>query len=122
MGLHSQGPEPLNFAGLWCWEGPWIFQHHGEKRGVNGEAKRKNKELRKHGSFLEDFHTLPRPDSGTGAGNRDITISGKTECQPEETSEETVITCQNPVRARSPAPLTIQTVSVGTGRGVVSYC
>lgn len=77
MGLRSWGPESLNFAGLWYWERPWILQHHGEKRGVNGEAKRKNKELRKHRSFLEDFHALPRPESGTGAGNRDITISRK---------------------------------------------
>lgn len=92
-----------------------------ERRRVNGGAKRKSKELKKQRSFLEDSHALPRPDSGSGAGNRDIAISGKQKCQPEETSEKT-ITCQNPAPARHPAPLTVQTVSVGTGRGVISSC
>lgn len=45
--------------------------------------REKNQELRKQRSFLEDSHALPRPDSGTGAGNGHVAISGKTECQPE---------------------------------------
>lgn len=93
-----------------------------KERRVNGGAKRKSKELKKQRSFLEDSHALPRPDSGSGPGNRDIAISGKQECQPEETSEETMITCQNPATARHPVPLTVQTLSGDTGRGVISSC
>lgn len=56
------------------------------------EEQRKNKELRKQRAFFDSNASL-RPDSQVDAGNRDPVISGKTECQMTEISEEMVILC-----------------------------
>ena len=56
------------------------------------EEQRKNIELRKQRPFFYS-NASPRPDSQVEDGNRDPVISGKTECQMTEISEEMVILC-----------------------------
>lgn len=56
------------------------------------EEQREKAELRKQRPLF-DSKSSPRPDSQVDAGNRDPVISGKTECQMREISEEMVILC-----------------------------